>query len=85
VSWRISPIGSRQCSLKIAVYPHALQRVPVALRWAPHHLRLRPMLKSYLSSVTRGVEWYVIRGEPVRQNQFGDHPWFSVRRSNQRI
>ena len=80
VSWRIAPVGSEQCSLRIAVDPHALQHVPVALRWIPHRLRLRPMLETYLSSVTRGVDWYVTRGEPVPRNQFGDHPWFSVPR-----
>ena len=78
VSWRVSPVESRQCSLRIAVYPHALQQLPVALRWVAHHLRLRPMLETYLSSVTKGVEWYAVRGEPVPRNQFGEHPWFSV-------
>ena len=77
VSWRISSTEPRSCVLRIAVYPHALQRVPVVLRWIPHTLRLRPMLRSYLSSVTAGFEWYVMRGEPVPRNQFGTHPWFS--------
>ena len=84
VSWRISPVETQQCSLRIAVYPHALQRVPVALRWIPHNLRLRPMLEMYLSSVTKGVEWCVTRGEPVPRNQFGDHPWFSVPQSTRK-
>jgi len=38
---------------------------------------VRPMLSKYLSSVVRGFEWYVIRGEPVPGNQFGSHRWFS--------
>jgi len=54
-----------------------LQGLPVAIRWLPYLLRVRPLLKSYLSSVVRGYEWYVIRGEPVPRNQFGSHPWFS--------
>ena len=78
VSWRILPAGDGDCALRIAVYPHALQKVPVAVRWLPHLLRLRPRLRSYLSSVTRGFEWYVTRGEPVPRNQFGPHPWFSA-------
>lgn len=82
VSWRVSPVDRQECSLTITVYPHALQRIPVALRWLPHHLRLRPMLEAYLSSVTRGVEWYVVSGEPVPRNHFGEHPWFSVPRSS---
>jgi len=82
VSWRILSLDSQQCNLRIAVYPHALQKVPVVLRWIPHNLRLRPMLKQYLSSVTRGFEWYVTRGQPVPRNQFGSHPWFSDHKSS---
>ncbi len=78
VSWRISSVGTQQCNLRISVYPYALQQIPVALRWIPHSLRLRPMLKRYLSSVTRGFEWYVTRGQPVPRNEFGTHPWFSA-------
>ena len=84
VSWRIMSAGSQHCILRIAVYPHALESVPVAVRWLPHLLRLRPMLRKYLSSVLGGFEWYVIRGEPVPRNQFGSHPWFSGRESNVR-
>jgi len=77
VSWRISSPESHGCVLRIAVYPQVLQKVPVVFRWIPHSFRLRPMLRNYLSSVTRGFEWYVMRGEPVPRNQFGSHPWFS--------
>ena len=77
VSWRILPVGSHQCNLRIAVCPYVLQNLPVALRWFPHYFRLRPLLRQYLSSVTRGVEWYVTRGESVPRSQFGTHPWFS--------
>jgi len=78
VSWRIRPVENRRCILRIAVYPHGLQSIPVAIRWLPHFLRIHPVLKRYLSSVTRGFEWYVTRGEPVPRNQFGSHPWFSA-------
>jgi hypothetical protein len=77
VSWRILPVDDLQCSLRIAVYPHVLQHVPVILRWVPYTLRVGPMLRQYLFSVTKGFEWYVTRGEPVIPNQFGSHPWFS--------
>jgi hypothetical protein len=77
VSWRITPIDDDNCTLGIVVYPHALQGVPVAIRWIPHLLRVRPLLKAYLSSVVQGYEWYVMRGEPVPHNRFGSHPWFS--------
>ena len=77
VSWRINPIDDRSCTLKITVYPNVLQHVPVVIRWIPHWLRLRPMLKKYLRSVVKGFEWYVTRGEPVPRDEFGKHPWFS--------
>lgn len=78
VSWRINPTGDKNCSLKITVYPHTLQNLPPAIRWLPHCLYIRPMLRKYLSSVTRGFEWFVITGEPVPRNHFGEHPWFSA-------
>ncbi len=78
VSWRISRVDERNCSLKISVFPHALQNIPVVVRWLPHTLRLRPMLKAYLESVGKGFEWYVTRGESVPRDQFGKHPWFSA-------
>ena len=77
VSWRIAPVTAASATLTITVYPHSLQHLPVAIRWLPHHLRLRPLLNHYLSSVVRGFEWYITRGEPVPRNQFGHHPWFS--------
>ena len=80
VTWRISPATRAESALRITVYPHVLQRLPVAVRWLPHQLRLRPMLRKYLSSVLRGFEWYVTRGEAVPRNRFGFHPWFSARR-----
>ncbi len=78
VSWRILPKTRVESTLRIAVYPHVLQQLPVAIRWLPHRLRLRPMLRKYLSSVVGGFEWYVTRGEAVPRDQFGSHPWFSA-------
>lgn len=79
VSWRITPLGDRRSALRITVCPHALQDLPVVIRWIPHRLRLRPMLRSYLDSVLRGFEWFVTRDEPVPRNAFGTHAWFSAR------
>ena len=79
VSWRIKKIDDHSCSLKITVYPHALQNLPTLIRWIPHALWIRPLLRKYLNSVVRGFEWYVLRGEPVPRNAFGIHPWFSAR------
>ena len=77
VSWRITPIDDRTCKLRITVCPGALQDIPVVVRWLPHLLRVRPLLRQYLDSVVRGFEWYVTRGEAVPRNAFGTHPWFS--------
>jgi len=77
VSWRISSEGEDKSLLSITVCPHGLQHIPVPLRWAPHLLRVRPMLRHYLSSVVKGFEWYLTRGEPVPRNQWGTHAWFS--------
>ena len=78
VSWRIIPGGDRDCTLRITAYPFVLQNLPVAIRWLPHILYLRPVLGRYLSSVVRGFEWYLNHGEPVPRNHFGEHPWFSA-------
>lgn len=80
VSWRIEPTTPAASTLRIAVCPHALQGWPVVMRWLPHWLRLRPMLRRYLRSVVGGIEWYVTRGEAVPRDQFGPHPWFSARK-----
>ena len=77
VSWRVSSSGERESSLRITVYPYVLQHTPVPLRWAPHLLSIRPKLKHYLSSVVKGFEWYLTRGQPVPRNQWGTHAWFS--------
>jgi len=77
VSWRIRPQDRGGSSLTIEVRPHVVQRLPVVLRWAPHVAYVRLRLRPYLSSVLRGFEWHMERGEPVPRNQFGTHPWFS--------
>jgi hypothetical protein len=77
VSWRINAVDEDNSHLKISVYPHVLQDVPVLLRWLPHLIYLKPRLKNYLSSVTRGFKWYIERGKRVPRNHFGEHPWFS--------
>ena len=79
VSWRIVPVDDRACSLRITVCPHVLQNLPV-IRWVPHALWLRPLLRKYLDSVLKGFEWYVVHHTAVPKNAFGTHPWFSARR-----
>ena len=81
VSWRIDEIDDENSALNITVFPDALQKLPVVIRWLPHQLKLRPVLKSYLRSVVKGYEWYVTRGEAVPRDAFGRHPWFSAKDS----
>ena len=78
VSWRITPIDDARSSLRIIVYPLALQHLSPAIRFLPHWLYLRPRLASYLHSVVRGYEWFIARNEAVPRNQFGTHRWYSV-------
>ena len=80
VSWRVRPVDETSCRFRITVYPFALQRLPVVVRWVPYLLYLRPRLASYLTSVIRGFEWYLTHGEPVPRDHFGRHPWFSAPR-----
>ena len=77
VSWRITPKSENRCALGIAVHPHALRKIPIAIRWAPHFVWLRPPLKKYLDAVVRGFEWHIVHRKPVPKNAFGNHPWFS--------
>ena len=78
VSWRVKAINPENSRLLITIYPHALQNVPLVVRWLPHFLYLGPQLKKYLMSVTGGFEWYLKYNESVPRNQFGSHPWFSI-------
>ncbi len=79
VSWRITPIDEGSSKLRITVCPHVLEAWPAIVRWIPYLFRVRPLLGSYLDSVVRGFEWYVMKGEAVPRNAFGTHPWFSAR------
>ena len=77
VSWRITEVKGGAGSLSITIYPHALQKIPVTIRWIPYVSYIRPALKSYLESVVLGFDWVIRTGEPVSKDQFGSHSWFS--------
>jgi hypothetical protein len=77
VSWRITQVKERRSSIEITVFPHGVQHIPVVARWLPHAAWLRPQLRRYLRSVVKGLDWFIIHGQPVRRNQFGAHRWFS--------
>lgn len=77
VSWRIKEGQDNRSALTITIYPHALQNVPIAIRWIPHITYIHPSLKKYLESVTLGFDWFITTGKPVSKDQFGSHRWFS--------
>ena len=78
VMWRVSEIWDQGCKLQITIYPRLPWKHPVFINWLIYRFRLRPMLGRYLKSVIMGFEWYVTRRNPVTQNHFGKHPWFST-------
>lgn len=78
VSWRITEEMENLSNLQITIFPHALQKIPAAFRWAPHLLYIRPALQSYLESVVKGFDWFITTGTPVTKDQFGSHKWFST-------
>jgi hypothetical protein len=77
VSWRIHEVEDGNSVLVITIYPIGLQHLPLVVRWLPHLVTMRPMLRSYLDSVLRGFEHFITTGRPVKRNQFGPHRWFS--------
>ncbi len=78
VSWRLAAAGSG-ATLTLCLTPRFLPGGPAFARPAVNLLVVRPMMRRYLRSVLRGVEWRVTTSEPVSRNQFGAHPWFSPR------
>ena len=77
VSWRLTEEQEGTGTLRITIYPHALQNIPIAIRWIPHIAIIQPALHSYLVAVLKGFEWFITTGKPVSKDQFGTHKWFS--------
>lgn len=80
VSWRITDGGAGRADLTITIRPRPIDRVPRLAQRAVQFGYVRPLLRRYLDSVVAGFEWWVTSGEPVPNNQFGRHPWFSEHR-----
>ncbi len=78
VSWRISEESDGAGRLRIAIYPHNLQNIPLVVRWIPQVTIVQPQLHRYLESVLKGFEWFITQGKPVVKDQFGSHKWFST-------
>ncbi len=80
VSWRLEAVDPESSRLTVTVTPDLTPRLPLAVRWLLHRLRVAPALGKYLRQVLEGLDWYVTTGNPVRPDQFGRHPWFSQMR-----
>lgn len=77
VSWQVTPVAENTATLRITVFPYAMQDLSPLIRWVPYLFILRPRLRSYLRSVVGGFQWFIEKGAAVPRNQFGAHPWFS--------
>ncbi len=71
VRWELLATGVEESQLTISVWPSALVGYPSPVRWAVHSWVLVPLLRRYLASVLRGLDFYVTTGQDVVPNQFG--------------
>ena len=81
VSWRLHPLDDEHTRLTIKVWPRPISRIP-GLRQFLRIIIVGPLMRRYLQAVTAGVNWYVINGGPVKEDQFGSHIWFSEKKRN---
>ncbi|MAJ98831.1 MAG: hypothetical protein CMD07_06175 [Flavobacteriales bacterium] len=63
--------------IKISIYPYLLKKIPRFISYIPYKLYIIPKLKSYLSSVLNGLDFYMNNNKKITKNQFGKHSWFS--------
>ena len=76
VSWRIKDEneGSR---ITISVWPYLFNKGNKVFNWFPFKFFVHPSLEKYLSSVLRGLKYYLENDKKIKKNQFGLHQWFS--------
>ena len=77
VIWQINKINNISSYLNITIYPHDFKRYPSFTKPVIYYLYIKPSLYKYLSSILKGLQWYITKNERVRKNQFGAHKWFS--------
>lgn len=63
--------------IKISIFPYLLKKIPRFISYIPYKLYIFPKLKSYLSSVLNGLDFYMNNNKKITKNQFGKHSWFS--------
>ena len=77
VEWKISEVNEKKTLLKIRVHPHLLSDWNWLIASFAYVFYIRPKLKKYLFSVTRGFEWQIKNKKKIPRNHFGSHSWFS--------
>tara|TARA_A100001011_G_scaffold398898_1_gene505062 strand:+ start:1216 stop:1704 length:489 start_codon:yes stop_codon:yes gene_type:complete len=76
VVWKISE-KKHYSLLNIDVYPYKTGKINSLLYPFVFFFYIKPMLKTYLSSVLKGLKFYLYNNKNVVKNQFGKHRWFS--------
>ena len=66
-----------ELKLEITVYPYKSSKIWNSIYFLIFYVYIKPMLKSYLNSVLKGIKWYIEKKVPVSKNQFGRHSWFT--------
>lgn len=77
VKWRLYPHDTDTTVLTIIIELNALQQWPWPLRMLPFHFYIKPSVRTYLTYVLRGLNFYLQTGQIVAPDQFGRHPIFS--------
>ena len=76
VEWKITNQG-KTSFLSIEIFPYLSSKYPLIINYLLFFTIVKPKLKNYLLSVLKGLVWYMDNKEPVKENQFGKHKWFS--------
>ena len=76
VEWKIF-FRNNKVFLKIKVYPYIFSNKNKLIYLFYYFFFIKPMLKKYLNSVLKGINWYLKHKKPIPENKFGKHSWFS--------
>lgn len=76
VEWKIIHNGSHSF-LSIEVFSYMSNKYSLTVNYLLFFTIVKPNLKNYLLHVLNGLAWYMDHMEPVKENQFGKHKWYS--------
>ena len=76
VEWDLKS-KDEKTKLTIKVTPYISKKFHFLIYIALLKIYVIPSLKKYLNNVTKGLKFFIEKGTPVKQNQFGKHKWFS--------